>query len=137
MFNESIVKDSGTSIVCVRDIEFASTSSETLLPFHGRCHIGYVPSNGVVLGLSKFSRLTKMLAKRLQTQSRLGDQIAASLQHHLGCHGVAVIIEAKHLCMGAAALPGQETTVSVCGYFAEEGTGHLEVSAPGLLRPAT
>lgn len=59
----------------VRDIEFASTSAANLLPFHGRCHIAYMPSRGVVLGLSKFARLTGLYARRFQHQQQFTDQV--------------------------------------------------------------
>ena len=59
----------------VRDIDFASTSETSLLPFYGRCHLGYLPSHGVVLGLSKVARLVAMLAKRLQTQERFTQEL--------------------------------------------------------------
>jgi len=64
----------------VRDIEFASTCEATLLPFHGRCHIAYVPASGVVLGLSKFARLTTLCARRLQSQQGLANDIISALQ---------------------------------------------------------
>ena len=64
----------------VRDIEFASTCEETLLPFHGRCHVAYVPASGVVLGLSKFARLTTLCARRLQSQQGLANEIIDALQ---------------------------------------------------------
>ena len=62
----------------MRDIDFASTSEATLLPFYGRCHLGYLPSQGVVLGLSKVARLVTMLAKRLQTQERFTHELLAA-----------------------------------------------------------
>lgn len=127
LFHEPAVQEGGENIVIVRDISFASTSDSTLLPFHGRCHIGYVPSRGVVLGLSKLARLTKLFAKRLQSQESLGMDIAAQLYRHLACHGVVVVIEAKHLVMARAAPPPTQTTVATCGLFAQEGSSQLQV----------
>lgn len=75
LFHESVVNAGPDGIVLVRDIDFASTCEATLLPFLGRCHVAYFPSNSVVLGLSKLARLTKILAKRLQTQERLTAQL--------------------------------------------------------------
>ena len=75
IFNEPIVEAEASTMVVVRDIDFASMCEETLLPFHGRVHIGYIPSGGRVLGLSKMSRLTSILARRLQTQQRLGGEV--------------------------------------------------------------
>lgn len=65
-------------LVIVRDVDFASTSESTLLPFYGRCHLAYLPSQGVVLGLSKVARLVTMLAKRLQTQERFTQELLAA-----------------------------------------------------------
>ena len=127
-FHEEAVLQGGQSIVLVRDIDFASTSEETLLPFHGRCHIGYVPAGGVVLGLSKLARLTRVFAKRLQTQERLGVDIANALQRHLHCHGCAVIIEARHLTMGSEQ-PPELTTACLAGRFSELDSGLFEVGS--------
>ena len=69
-----------TACLQVRDIEFASTCEATLLPFHGRCHVAYVPASGVVLGLSKFARLTTLCARRLQSQQGLANDIISALQ---------------------------------------------------------
>ena len=70
-------------VVIVRDIEFASTSETDLLPFYGRCHIGYVPSKGVVLGLSKVARLARMYARRLQTQERFTKELLRAFDTHV------------------------------------------------------
>ncbi len=79
-------------VVLVRDIDFASTDEATLLPFHGRCHVAYIPSGGVVLGLSKMARVTKHFGKRLQSQARLVTEIAGCLQTHLRCQVRAPMI---------------------------------------------
>lgn len=118
-FNERIVLEGGNGLVVVRDIDFASTSEETLLPFHGRCHIAYVPANGVVLGLSKLARLTKVFAKRLQQQDQLGSDIACTLHKQLQCQGVAVVIQAQHLSMWDAQPPCVQTTACVTGCFSQ------------------
>lgn len=75
LFHEPIVNAGTDGLVLVRDIDFASTSESTFLPFHGRCHVAYFPSHSVVLGLSKLARLTRILAKRLQTQENFTDQL--------------------------------------------------------------
>ena len=111
----------------VRDIEFASTSQDTLLPFHGRCHIAYVPSDGTVIGLSKLARLTKLMAKRLMTQEQLGLDITLALQQHMCCQGVAVVIAATHLALAGPAPPAEQVTVSVNGCFAEDHSTQLQV----------
>lgn len=77
LFDVEAVSGGGGGMVMVRDIEFASTSSANLLPFHGRCHIAYMPARGVVLGLSKFARLTGLFARRFQDQQQFTDQVTA------------------------------------------------------------
>lgn len=100
LFDEAAVSSNSGGMVMVRDIEFASTSAANLLPFHGRCHIAYMPSRGVVLGLSKFARLTGLYARRFQHQQQFTDQILRALTQHLGPAGTAVIVEAKHMAEG-------------------------------------
>lgn len=75
LFHEPEIANAGGGLVIVRDVDFASTSETSLLPFYGRCHLGYLPSHGVVLGLSKVARLVAMLAKRLQTQERFTQEL--------------------------------------------------------------
>jgi len=103
MFHEPIVSEGSGSMVIVRDIEFASTSEANLLPFYGRCHVAYVPSNGVVLGLSKLARVTKLFASQLQSQQRLTSQILVALQQELAPKGAAIVVEAHHLAHGPEA----------------------------------
>ncbi len=127
--------EGGAGVVVVRDIDFASTSEDNLLPFHGRCHVAYVPSAGVVLGLSKLARLTRLHAKRLQSQQRLGAELAAALHRHLESAGVAVVLQAHHLV--ARPEPLERATVCATGCFAEPGSEQLEVgpaAAGGAMR---
>ena len=84
LFHEPLLTQSPDGMVIVRDIEFASTSEATLLPFYGRCHVAYMPRGGVVLGLSKLARLAKLFARQLQSQQRLTNQMLAALQQ-VGC----------------------------------------------------
>lgn len=105
LFHEPILKSTSGGIITVRDIEFASTSEESMLPFLGRCHIGYIPRDGVVVGLSKVARVAKVLACRLQTQERFTQQLLAAFEAELFPLGVAVVVEATHLIDGPEADP--------------------------------
>mmetsp|Transcript_18981 Transcript_18981/g.57326 ORF Transcript_18981/g.57326 Transcript_18981/m.57326 type:complete len:584 (+) Transcript_18981:338-2089(+) len=100
LFDVDTVSGGGGGMVMVRDIEFASTSSANLLPFHGRCHIAYLPARGVVLGLSKFARLTALFARRFQDQQEFTDLILQALVDQLSPVGTAVLVEAKHMAEG-------------------------------------
>ena len=89
--------DCDEMVIC-KDIEFYSTCEHHMLPFFGKCHIGYIPKSQVV-GLSKLARLLEVYSRRLQIQEQLTNQIANSLMNVLKPIGVGVIIEAKHFCM--------------------------------------
>jgi GTP cyclohydrolase I len=86
-------------MVLVKDIELYSICEHHLLPFHGRAHVAYIPSDGRIPGLSKVARLVEAFARRPQVQERLTGQIADALSTELGARGVLVVIEAEHLCM--------------------------------------
>ena len=86
-------------MVLVRDIELFSVCEHHLLPFHGVAHVGYIPSNGQVVGLSKLARLVEVYARRPQVQERLTQQIADALVEYAGARGVIVVTECEHLCM--------------------------------------
>ena len=106
-------------MVLVRDIELFSLCEHHLLPFFGVCHVGYIPDKKVV-GLSKIPRLVNMFARRLQVQERLTNQIASALMEHVQPQGVAVIIEARHLCMamrGVEKQHSQTVTSAMLGVF--------------------
>lgn len=85
-------------IILLRDIQFQSTCEHHMLPFIGRAHVAYIPNKRIV-GLSKLARTVKALAQRLQLQERLTEEIASSLDMYLKPKGVAVIMEAQHMCM--------------------------------------
>jgi len=101
-------------LVLVRDIPFYSLCEHHLLPFFGKAHIAYLPQGGRVTGLSKLARVVDAFARRLQMQERMTAQIADTLMEHLQPLGVAVVIEAEHLCMTMRGIrkPGSKTVTS-------------------------
>ncbi len=106
-------------MVVVKDIEFFSLCEHHLLPFFGKAHIAYLPSNKVI-GLSKIARLVNMFARRLQIQERMTSQIAKAIEEKIAPQGVGVIIEARHLCMqmrGVEKQHGQAVTSAMLGAF--------------------
>jgi len=96
--NGAIFHEDCNHMVIVRDIEVYSLCEHHLLPFFGRCHIGYIP-RGAVFGVSKLARLVDCFARRLQLQERLTQQIARFVMDHVDAEGVGVVMEARHLCM--------------------------------------
>ncbi len=96
--NDAIFDSDASEIILVKDIELYSLCEHHLLPFIGRAHVAYIP-NGKVIGLSKVARIVDVFARRLQIQENLTTQIAESLMDCLQPAGVAVVVEAKHLCM--------------------------------------
>ena len=106
-------------MVIIKDIDFFSMCEHHMLPFFGKCHVGYLPNKKVV-GLSKIPRVVDAFARRLQVQERLTTQIAETLKRKLDAHGVAVVMEARHLCMMMRGVEKQNTlavTSSLLGAF--------------------
>lgn len=98
LINKAVYSEDTHDMVVVKDIELYSMCEHHLLPFIGKCHVGYIPK-GKVIGLSKIPRIVDAFARRLQLQERLAHQIAQTLWDHLGPTGLGVVIEASHLCM--------------------------------------
>lgn len=122
VLNGAIFKADTEDMVIVKDIELYSLCEHHLLPFIGKCHIAYIPK-GKVLGLSKLARVVDMYARRLQIQEKLTKQIADAIETAIDAKGVAVVIEAKHLCMMMRGVEKQNsimTTSVMTGIFRKE-----------------
>ena len=120
--NNALFTTESDDMVIVRDIEFFSLCEHHLLPFFGKCHVGYIPK-GKVLGVSKVARIVDMFARRLQIQERLTREISQVLLDTLDAEGVGVVIEARHLCMQMRGVEKQHsimTTSSMLGSFRRE-----------------
>jgi GTP cyclohydrolase IA len=117
-----------SEMVIVRDIDFYSLCEHHLLPFFGKCHVAYVPSTKVI-GLSKIPRLVDIFSRRLQVQERLTNQIAETIRDKIAPLGVAVVMEATHLCMSMRGVEKQNSTAltsAMLGAFRENSRTRLE-----------
>jgi GTP cyclohydrolase IA len=126
--NGAIFESDASEIVLVKDIELYSMCEHHLLPFIGRAHVAYIP-NGKVIGLSKVARIVDVFARRLQIQENLTVQIADALMKTLHPSGVAVVIEAKHLCMMMRGVEKQNSvmkTSCLLGSFKEDARTRSE-----------
>lgn len=126
--NGAIFQEGNKGMVIVQDIELYSLCEHHLLPFYGKACVAYIP-NEKIIGLSKIPRIVDMFARRLQVQERLTDQISNALWDILQPHGVAVVIEAKHLCMMMRGVEKQNsfmTTSSVLGEFHDSQPTRME-----------
>src|SRR5690606_22604230 len=109
--NGAVFESETDEMVLVKDIELYSMCEHHLLPFIGKCHIAYLPS-GKVLGLSKFARIVDMYARRMQIQENLTRQIADAVLQVTDARGVAVVVEAQHLCMMMRGVEKQNSSMT-------------------------
>jgi GTP cyclohydrolase I len=136
LINGALYEESYNEMVIVKDIDVYSLCEHHLLPFFGKCHVAYLPS-GKIIGLSKVPRLVDAFSRRLQVQERLTTQIAQCIDEALKPAGVAVVIEALHLCMSMRGVEKQSsftTTSSMVGSFKDDARTRSEFLS--LLNPA-
>lgn len=128
ILNGAVFKENYDEMVLVKDIDFYSLCEHHLLPFYGKCHVAYIP-DGRLIGLSKIPRLVEVFSRRLQVQERMTVQIAESLHEVLMPRGVAVVVEAFHLCMAMRGVEKQNayaTTSTLLGLFMKDRGTRME-----------
>ncbi|HUR34159.1 MAG TPA: GTP cyclohydrolase I FolE [Vicinamibacterales bacterium] len=128
VLNNALFAVDYSEMVIVKDIDFYSLCEHHLLPFFGKCHVAYLPSNRVI-GLSKIPRIVDVFARRLQVQERLTSQIAETIKEKIAPHGVAVVMEATHLCMSMRGVEKQNSfavTSSMLGTFRSDARTRME-----------
>ena len=128
VLNNALFTVDYTEMVIVKDIDFYSLCEHHLLPFFGRCHVAYIPSDKVV-GLSKIPRLVEIFSRRLQVQERLTNQIAETIREKINPLGVGVVMEATHLCMSMRGIQKQNSfaiTSAMLGSFRQDARTRSE-----------
>jgi len=124
ILRDAFFNENHSEMIVIRDIEFYSLCEHHLLPFYGRCHVGYLPKDKII-GLSKIPRVVDVFARRLQVQERLTNQIGETLSKAIDANGIGVIMEATHLCMTMRGVQKQNsyaTTSCMIGNFLEAKT---------------
>ncbi len=146
VLNNALFTVDYSEMVIVKDVDFYSLCEHHLLPFFGKCHVAYIPSTKVI-GLSKIPRIVDVFARRLQVQERLTNQIADTICDKIAPLGVAVVIEATHLCMSMRGVEKQNSfavTSAMQGVFRDNSRTRMEFleliklrsAAPNLREPA-
>lgn len=128
VINNALFESDNDEMIIVKDIELYSICEHHLLPFFGKCHVGYLPSQKII-GLSKIARVVDIFSRRLQVQENLTKQIAETLLKHTNAKGVGVVIEAKHLCMMMRGVEKQNsimTTSCMLGDFRSQSSTRSE-----------
>src|SRR5215831_9724807 len=128
VLNNALFTVDYSEMVIVKDIDFYSLCEHHLLPFFGKCHVAYIPSDKVI-GLSKVPRLVDVFARRLQVQERLTNQIADTIREKIAPLGVAVVMEATHLCMSMRGVEKQNSfavTSAMLGAFRDSARTRME-----------
>jgi GTP cyclohydrolase IA len=139
VLNNALFTVDYSEMVIVKDVDFYSLCEHHLLPFFGKCHVAYIPSNKVI-GLSKIPRLIDVFARRLQVQERLTNQIAQTVAEAIKPLGVAVVMEATHLCMSMRGVEKQNSfavTSAMLGAFRDNSRTRMEFLELIKLRSAS
>ena len=147
VLNNALFTVDYSEMVIVKDIDFYSLCEHHLLPFFGKCHVAYIPSTKVI-GLSKIPRMVDVFARRLQVQERLTNQIADTIRDKISPLGVAVVMEATHLCMAMRGVEKQNSfcvTSAMHGGFRDSARTRMEFleliklrsAIPGLREPTS
>ncbi len=124
ILNSARFKEDISEMVIVKDIELYSLCEHHLHPFYGKAHIAYIP-NGYITGLSKLARVVDVFARRMQVQERLTTQILGAIKESLQPMGVAVVIEAKHLCMMVRGVQKQNSVTTTSAFDGEFLNNHI------------
>jgi len=128
VLQRAIFHENYDEMVTVKDLDFFSLCEHHILPFFGKCHVAYLPRKNIV-GLSKIARVVELYSRRLQVQERLTQEIATAIMDTLAPHGVAVVIEASHLCMvmrGVEKQNSKAVTSAMLGVFRTRQSTRME-----------